>query len=420
MTGEEYVDDLFALKATAGGTGRDGMLLALEDGEMAQMVARFEESPYEDPNTGEVLSGAEGLERYLQNKGIGVNHSSEHGWRLETGIDTSDGIYGTMNDGKSVADFEGAPDTTKDSTMRTIADISPNLPVDDDPFTDPPPKPEDVIKEIEDKYSTSQSGGDDGGDGSATDEDSGSTSNASEASTPGSSSAGGASSSADASALAAAYAAAGVVNPHIGTGSPLDPSTGVVSDLPLDTTGDDTTGDTIGDNDGATTGDTTGDTTGVTAGGTAPGQTGDNVSNVVDGTGTSTGDATTGTGDTGTATTGSGTGGDNTGSTGTGTGGSTGGRGTGSGMLGTAAGAVAGVLFGDGPGEGGGFGDGIGDGFGEGDGLGGGGKKDGMMSGTDHIPEWGELFDYTPIDVYTAEKLEPYRPALIQAKELMA
>jgi hypothetical protein len=419
MNGEQYVEDLFALKATEGGSGENGMILALDDGEMAEMVARFERDPYVDPDTKEVLSGAKGLERYLQNKKIGVNYSSDHGWRLESGIDTSDGIYGTMTDSKNVADFEGAPDTSKDSTVRTIADIKPNLPVDDDPFTDPP-EPEDVIKEIEDKYSGSQSGGNDGGAGDATSETNGSMSDASQASTPGSASAGGASpSAADAAALDAAYAAAGLVNPHVGTGSPLDPRANPVdpvdpstevSDLPSDTTSD-TSDDLLGDNDGTTTGGTTGDTTGGTAGDTAPGKTGDNTSNVADNTGTGGGDATTGTGTGGDATTGSGTGGDSTGATGTGTGGSTGGSSSGSNPAGSTTGS--GPVFGPAP-EGPG---GPGFGFGGGLVLGGGGMMD---EGQDYNPSWGELFAYTTIDHPTRKKLEPIKEQIIQARGMLA
>ena len=418
MTGEQYVDDLFALKASPGGTGEDGMLLALDDGEIAEMVARFEKHPYADPDTGDLLYGLEGLEHYLQDKDVGVNYSSEHGWRLETGIDTSDGIYGNMTDHKNVADFEGAPDTTKDSTIRTIADIKPNAPINDDPFTDPP-EPEDVIKEIEDKYSTSQSGGDDGGDGDATAVDNGSTSDASDASTPGSSSAGGSSASAaDAAALAAAYAAAGIINPHVGTGSPLDPLANPVdpvdpsteaSDLPSDTTADNTT-DTTGTGNGTTTGDTTGDTTGGTTGSTAPGETGDNTSNVTDDTGTSTGDSTTGTGETGDATTGSGTGGDSTGTTGTGTGGTTGGSSSGTNPAGSTTGT--GPTFGtaeEGPG-----GPGNGDGFG----LGGGGGM--MAGGRGHTPSWGELFGYTTLTPYQKRQLEPMKDAIAEAKGMLA
>jgi hypothetical protein len=419
MTGEQYVDDLFALKATEGGSGTDGMLLALDDGEIAEMVARFERDPYVDPNTNEVLSGAEGLERYLQNNNIGVNHSSEHGWRLESGVDTSDGIYGTMSDSANVADFEGAPDTTKDSTVRTIADIAPNDPIDDDPFTDPP-EPEEIIKEIEDKYSASpESGGNDGAQGDTTTDTSGSNSTDSEASTPGSASAGGASASAaDAAALAAAYAAAGLVNPHEGTGSPLDPRANPVdpvdpstetSDLPSDTTADNTT-DTTGTGNGTTTGSTPGETTSDTTGTTAPGETGNNTSNVTDDTGTSTGDSTAGTGETGDSTEGSGTTGDDTGSTGTGTTGDTGNTSTGTNPTGSTAGT--GPTFGtaeEGPG-----GPGNGDGFGLGDG------GSGMMSGSSYTPSWGELFAYTTLTPYQKRQLEPMKDAIVEAKGYLA
>jgi len=419
MTGEQYVEDLFALKATEGGSGTDGMLLALDDGEIAEMVARFERDPYVDPNTNEVLSGAEGLERYLQNNNIGVNHSSEHGWRLESGVDTSDGIYGTMSDSANVADFEGAPDTTKDSTVRTIADIAPNDPIDDDPFTDPP-EPEEIIKEIEDKYSASpESGGNDGAQGDTTTDTSGSNSTDSEASTPGSASAGGASASAaDAAALAAAYAAAGLVNPHEGTGSPLDPRANPVdpvdpstetSDLPSDTTADNTT-DTTGTGNGTTTGSTPGETTSDTTGTTAPGETGNNTSNVTDDTGTSTGDSTAGTGETGDSTEGSGTTGDDTGSTGTGTTGDTGNTSTGTNPTGSTAGT--GPTFGtaeEGPG-----GPGNGDGFGLGDG------GSGMMSGSSYTPSWGELFAYTTLTPYQKRQLEPMKDAIVEAKGYLA
>ena len=153
MTGEEYVKDLFALKASAGGTGVDGMLLALDDGEIVEMVARFEKHPYVDPKTGDLLYGKEGLERYLQNEGIGVNYSGEQGWRFETNVDTSDGIYGIISDSKNVGDFLGAPDTTKDSNLRTIADIETAVPIKKDPFVDPV----DPIKPV--TVETADSGG---------------------------------------------------------------------------------------------------------------------------------------------------------------------------------------------------------------------------------------------------------------------
>jgi hypothetical protein len=171
MTGEQYVEDLFALKASEGGSGTDGMLLALDDGEIAEMVARFEKHPYSDPNTGDLLYGQEALERYLQNEEIGVNYSSEHGWRFETNVDTSGGIYGTMDNNKNVDDVLGKPDTTKDSTIRTIADITPNVPIDDDPFTDPvepePIEPEKTVqKDTEDSSSLNGAEGSTGKSGS--------------------------------------------------------------------------------------------------------------------------------------------------------------------------------------------------------------------------------------------------------------
>ena len=35
-------------------------------------------------------------------------------------------------------------------------------------------------------------------------------------------------------------------------------------------------------------------------------------------------------------------------------------------------------------------------------------------------PSWGELFAYTPIDGYTAEKLEPIKDQILLARELMS
>jgi hypothetical protein len=448
MTGEQYVDDLFALKATAGGTGEDGMLLALEDGEMAQMVARFEKSPYTDPNTGEVLSGAEGLERYLKNKGVGVNYSSEHGWRLETGIDTSDGIYGTMNDNHSVADFEGKPDTTKDSTIRTIADIKPNAPIDDDPFTDPvepePIEPEEVIKEIEEKYTKEESsdpGGEDGADNTQPIDTSGSNSNDSANSTPDSASS--SSSSADAAALAAAYAAAGKPNPHEGTGGPLDPVANPVetSDLPADTTKDsddseieptDGTGDPVppttnsrieemmatgatyeeavanqnaaiqagadANSDGMVTNEEWSLFSGNSATGDSDSQDASDTTDQSGGNGTSE-DVTTGTGENDDSTVGSGTEDDNTGNTGTGTTGDTGDVSQGT----NPDGSVAGPGPNNGPGT-----EGPG---GPGDGAGGGGNGDGggmMSGGGDYTPQWGELFAYTTLTPYQKKALAPH------------
>ena len=46
----------------------------------------------------------------------------------------------------------------------------------------------------------------------------------------------------------------------------------------------------------------------------------------------------------------------------------------------------------------------------------------GMMSGgsAPYNPSWGELFAYTPIDGYTAEKLEPFKDQILLARELMS
>ena len=445
MTGEEYVDDLFALKASPGGSGTDGMLLALDDGEIAEMVARFEKHPYADPDTGDLLYGLEGLEHYLQDKDVGVNYSSEHGWRLETGIDTSDGIYGTMNDNHSVADFEGAPDTTKDSTIRTIADIKPNAPINDDPFTDPvepePVEPEEVIKEIEEKYTKEESndpGGEDGADNTQPIDTSGSNSNNSANSTPNSASS--SSSSVDAAALAAAYAAAGKPNPHEGTGGPLDPVANPVetSDLPANTTDDsdvsaidptDGLGDPVppttnsrieemmatgmtyeeavanqnaaiqagadANSDGMVTNEEWSLFSGNSATGDSNNQDATDTTDLTGGNGTSD-NVTTGTGTNNDSTVGSGTEADNTGSTGTGTTGDTGDVSQGTNPTGSTIGTGPTTGTTQGPG-----------GPGDGPGLGGNGDGGMMSGGGDYTPQWGELFAYTTLTPYQKKALAP-------------
>jgi hypothetical protein len=377
FTDKELFDDMWRQR------GADGFL-RLTDGDMEALVAKFG-------------SGAE-LEKYLQESGVGVHYSSETGWVLEAGVDTSDGIYGMNHDGGYIADIEGNPSGI--STSYTNPDGTVSNPTTENPFN----------KEQETKDTESTADGQDhdsdatgvdnkddatgtGGGGVSADPGGDGTSGP----TGGDSTAGG---DKDSTGLPTGGNPTGL--PDFSTMTPAEIAAWLASNgggasggVPPTTPSDGTQ-----DGDGATTGggaDETPNTDNGTGGGgndtTVNGGGGDGTK---DDAGTGGGDGSGGGDGTATGGTGSGSGGGNSGD-GTGGGDGTSGGvgdgsgadgGTGGGSGGTAGGGTGGTAGGTGGGEGGG-----GEGGG-GEGGGGLGNGQGMLSGnnSNDRPVWGPLF----------------------------
>lgn len=127
LTGEQLLDDYFA---KYGYDNRENMQIALTNGQMRELVDRF----------GSVSE----LEAYFQENGYGIHHSSENGWRIEAGVDTSDGVYGNFTDGSYVTGILGDPSGPQ-GAVRYDPDGNPTTVNDtttENPFnkTDPPPQ----------------------------------------------------------------------------------------------------------------------------------------------------------------------------------------------------------------------------------------------------------------------------------------
>jgi len=82
MSGPELFDDYFVQR------GGDGQL-ALGDTEMQELVNRF--------------GSGEAFEEWLQENNYGVHYSSGTGYVFESGVDTSEGIYGFMGNDSTIA-----------------------------------------------------------------------------------------------------------------------------------------------------------------------------------------------------------------------------------------------------------------------------------------------------------------------------
>lgn len=401
MTGDELMTDLFQNK------GNDG-LLALTDGEMEALVARFERDGYNDPVTGDRLYGGEALERYMQRNGYGVHYSSTNGWRIQAGQDTTDGIYGIIEDGKTIDGLEGTDKLGLG--IRKIGDIkTPSLPTNKDPFKDPPPEP--VDPQDPDKPKThvldggSKDGGGGGGEGAPGDPSTNGTSGPSGSTNPTPTPT---PNPTDYSQIVEIAKIAGTtvmdVIDRLNKGETVDQITGKGSGTPIQTPGTDTNAQNPpaatnpntkpgGGGGGGTTdsgGDSTGDTTG--------GETGGDTSGGGDNTPGDNSGGKDGTSDTGGATEGEDTGGTVTHVLGGGS--VAGGVGQGGGPgSGTGTGGGNGNGNGEGNGDGNGNGNGNGDGFG--DSLGGGGGRD--------RPVFGDLFQAAPF-----RKHKPHQPKVTQ------
>ena len=144
MSGPELFDDFFKNK------GVDGKL-TLTDGEIQELVNRF--------------GSAEAFENFLQTPdkdkvgtGFGVHYSSGTGYIFEAGVDTSDGIYGYMQDDSTIPTlFE--PDDLSDPQYYTPTYVSSTSQVD------PPWKETETIETVTTTTDTTQTttSGEDGG-----------------------------------------------------------------------------------------------------------------------------------------------------------------------------------------------------------------------------------------------------------------
>ena len=366
LSGDELLGDYWQQKGSEG-------FLALHDGEMKELVRRF--------------GSYEALEQHLKEKGYGLHYSKTHGFRLEAGVDTSDGIYGMIDDSRSVEDIIGDPNDKSDTVLTPLPENvqDPNKPTTEDPFKDPV-DPETTKDTTDSSDSTGGGGGDIGSTG--------------DPSTNGTAGPDGSTNPIDTPTpnpttypeLVKIAQIAGVtvqeVISRLNSGETVDQITGkgntpVTPPKTPETNNDHTLagGSTGGDTDSG--GDTTGDEAGDETGGDTEGG-GDNTDS--DGNGGNDGVDETGGNDAG----------DDTGGTVThkiGGGTVAGGLGQGSGAgSGTGTGGGSGNGEGPGDGDGSGNGNGNGNGNGVGDGLGGGGGRD--------RPQWGQLFANAPYRPY--------------------